>query len=288
MTEPILTILVPNYRTLKLTKLCLRLLRKYTDPSQVRVLVIDNDSGDESLDYLRELSWIDLIERKAEPDDTPALSHSRALDMALERVTTPYVLSIHTDTLFKRPDAIDMLLSEMRKDPAIAGVGSWKLEPPPSFIKRLGKALEYSWRGPLYRLRGDKRKAEEVERQRNSGYYSLFGRGASTLESKDYYYLRSHCALYRMDLIRKYGLTFSPDTAGKVMHRTLVERGHRMIFLSSEYLVEYISHINHATMMLHPQLGSRRKNVVKGTRRIKRELEKIGADAILAEDALDR
>ena len=103
MPQPLVTILVPNYKTLELTKLCLRLLRKYTNPKQVHVLVIDNDSNDDSIEYLRSLSWIELIERKNISGDPGLVSHGLALDMALEKVTTPYVMSIHTDTLFVSP-----------------------------------------------------------------------------------------------------------------------------------------------------------------------------------------
>ena len=83
MTTLQVTILIPNYKTLELTKLCLRLIRKHTDLNLARVVVIDNDSQDESLEYLRTLKWITLIERKHIPGETPALSHSRALDLAL-------------------------------------------------------------------------------------------------------------------------------------------------------------------------------------------------------------
>ena len=61
-----LTILLPNYKTPELTRLCLRSLRKYTDCSRIKVIAVDNASGDESLDYLRSLSWIRLIERTAD------------------------------------------------------------------------------------------------------------------------------------------------------------------------------------------------------------------------------
>ena len=104
MPDPIVTALIPNYKTLKVTKLCLRLLRKYTDPKKISIIVIDNDSQDESLKYLKSLKYITLIERKKKQDDTPSLSHARALDLALEKVTTPYVLSMHTDTFVKHPD----------------------------------------------------------------------------------------------------------------------------------------------------------------------------------------
>ena len=65
--SPLVTVLVPNYRTPELTRLCLRLLRKHTPPGRIRVIAIDNDSGDDSLDYLRsqltiELSTEDAIE----------------------------------------------------------------------------------------------------------------------------------------------------------------------------------------------------------------------------------
>ena len=95
--------LIPNYKTPELTRICLRLIRKYTDMSRIKVVAIDNHSGDDSLDYLRSLDWITLIERQPADDDTPPLSHSRALDMALARVDTPYVLSIHTDTFMHHP-----------------------------------------------------------------------------------------------------------------------------------------------------------------------------------------
>lgn len=291
MSHPKVTVLIPNYKTLLLTELCLRLLRKHTDLQKVHVVVIDNDSQDESLDYLRSLKWIELIERKKAPDDTPPLSHVRALDLALERVATPYVLSIHTDTLFKAPEWLDVLLTEIEKDPVIAGVGSWKLENKPSFMKRLGKAIEYQWRIGYYRLIGKTDKAKDIENQRQSGYYRLIGKTDKAWEAKgkDYYFLRSHCALYRMDLIKKMNLTFcdGAETAGKVMHKKLVDKGYEMVFLPSEFLGRYVVHLNHATAVLHPELGSRKKTIRKGLKRFKKELEALNANQILMDNSLD-
>ena len=291
MSDPEVTVLIPNYKTLHITKLCLRLLRKYTDPQKVHVIVIDNDSQDESLDYLKKLTWIELIERKKAPDDNPSLSHSRALDLALERVNTPYVLSIHTDTLCKDPRWIDVLLAEIQKESIIAGVGSWKLENKPSIIKCLGKTLEYQWRLGYYRLVGKTGKAKDIENQKQSGYYRLLGETDYVLDEnrKGYYYLRSHCALYRMDLIKRMNLTFSDgsDTAGKVMHKKLVDRGYKMVFLPSGFLCRYLVHLNHATMVLHPELGSGKKTIRKGLKRFKKELKALNADQILMDNSLD-
>ena len=50
MSEPEVTILLPNYKTPELTKLCFRLLNKFTPPGRMRVIAIDNASGDASLE----------------------------------------------------------------------------------------------------------------------------------------------------------------------------------------------------------------------------------------------
>ncbi|MCJ7616503.1 MAG: glycosyltransferase family 2 protein [Desulfobacterales bacterium] len=269
MPNPIVTALIPNYKTLKVTKLCLRLLRKYTDPEKIRIIVIDNDSQDNSLEYLKSLKYITLIERKKQQDDTPSLSHARALDLALAQVTTPYVLSMHTDTFVKNAKWLDILMAEIEKKTDIAGVGSWKLENKP-FIKRLAKAVEYQW---------------------ESFYYRLIGKTDHALEGKgkNYLYLRSHLALYRMDLIRKNNLSFSDgkETAGKIMHKKLLDNGYKMIFLESAFLSKHVIHLNHATMVLHPKLGARKNTIRKGLERINKALKEIKAEEILGDDSLD-
>ncbi|MBW2010634.1 MAG: glycosyltransferase, partial [Deltaproteobacteria bacterium] len=182
---------------------------------------------------------------------------------------TPYVLSIHTDTFVKHPGWLDVLLSQVEKESNIAGVGSWKLENKP-FLKKIAKSLEHKWQG---------------------FYYGLIGKTDHALEGKgnNYYYLRSHCALYRMEPIKKMNLTFSAEgeTAGKVMHKKLIESGYKMAFLPSESLSKYVVHLNHATMVVHSELGARKKTIVKGQKRIKRGLKVLKADQILKNNFLD-
>ena len=268
--QPLVTILVPNYKTLELTQLCLRLLRKYTDRNQARVVVIDNDSQDESLTYLRSLSWIELIERQVPPDESSVQSHSRALDFALDRVTTPYVLSIHTDTLVKRSSWLPFLISELEKNPRIAGVGSWKLESKPL------------WRQILKKL----------ERMIQLAYYTLSNNKRHGLEGigENYYYLRSHCAMYRVNILRQYQLHFSDgdQVAGKEMHKKLVEAGYDMRFLPSEKLIHYLEHVNHATSILNPHLSRSKKSVDKGLRWIDKSLKRMNAKEILGDVSLDQ
>ncbi|OGT52210.1 MAG: hypothetical protein A3E84_02595 [Gammaproteobacteria bacterium RIFCSPHIGHO2_12_FULL_42_13] len=270
MPQPVVTVLIPNYKTLTLTKLCLRLIRKHSHLEKIKVIVIDNDSRDDSVSYLRTLTWIELIERPSIPGESPVQSHSRSLDLALARVTTSYVLSIHTDTLVKHPTWLEFLITEMERSPKIAGVGSWKLECKPYWQLAL-KSIES--------------KVQQV-------YYQLIGKTKHSLQGvgENHYYLRSHCAMYRTALLKKLNLHFSDgDTvAGKAMHKGLVDAGYDMVFLPPAVLVHYLEHINHATVVLNPELSSRHKSVTKGLRRIKKTLASLDADKILQDVQLDR
>ena len=127
MQKPEVSIVIPNYKTPELTRLCLRSLRRHTDLERVRVIVVDNDSRDASLDYLRKVEWIELLERTTDGESGPEM-HARALDLALEKVDTPFLLVIHTDTIVVNDLWLDFLLNRINSDPNIAGVGSWKLE----------------------------------------------------------------------------------------------------------------------------------------------------------------
>jgi hypothetical protein len=92
-----------------------------------------------------------------------------------------------------------------------------------------------------------------------------------------------------MDLIKKYNLTFTggDETAGSLMHSLLTKKGHRMIFLSAKFLSSYLVHLNHATMILNPELGSSSKTIRKGSIRCEKELKRLNSDKILNDDTLD-
>jgi GT2 family glycosyltransferase len=268
MTDKKVTILVPNYKTPEITKICLRLLRKYTNHDLANVIVLDNNSQDESIEYLRTLNWITLIERDCVEGESGVQAHSRALDLALEKVTTPYVLSIHTDTFVKRPDWLEVLLAQFDSD-EVAGVGSWKLESK-NVVRRAGIKLEQSLKYLLHKLFGYKR-------------YN-----PNRLDTKSRY-LRSHCAMYKMDVIKAIGTNFSDgdSTAGKIMHHKIKDAGYKMKFLRSEFLGKYVDHLNHATSILNPELRRQGKTSKKEYKKVTKQLRGINAEKILNSNNLD-
>jgi len=277
MADQQVSILIPTHRTPELTKLCLRLLRKHTPADVARVIVIDNDSQDATVEYLRGLKWIELLERDISADTDPTQSHARALDRGFIEVDTPYVLSIHTDTLIKRPDWLDYLLHSIKTDPNCAGAGSWKLEHV-SPLKRLTQPADKQLKAWFPRLKGRRQRMREQRMEIGE-------------------YLRSHCALYRSDLIRRHELSFVDDgisSTGRRLHQGLVDHGHKMVFLPSTELSKYLEHVNHATIILNPQLQlelvggtSRPLAMLRGRRRMQRILDALDAEIVLTDTTLD-
>lgn len=246
MTAKDLTLVIPNYKTFELTALCLHDLEKYTDLSRVRVIVIDNDSKDKSLQYLRKIPWIELVERTGLSGISGSEAHSTALDIALAMADTEYFLVMHTDTIVIHSGWLDYLLEQIRRD-NIAAVGSWKLEVIP-WYKQIGKALE-----------------------------ELFQRCRGKKPMHEFLYLRSHCALYRTKLLKEHTRGFfDGDTAGKSAHKSLLDAGCKIKFLESKALMKYMRHLNHATMILNPETGGRKTCKKSSRERLQRELDGLG------------
>ena len=229
----IATILIPNFKTYKLTKVCLRLIRKFTDLNKVEVIVIDNNSNDESLEYLKKLNWIKLIERKGIFNESGPMSHAKALDLGLKKVKTQFVISFHTDTFVTKEDWLNFVLMPF-SDKEVAGVGSWKLEKK-NLFKTFGKKIEFLYKKII---------GSDINHQRFN---------------KDYHYLRSHFAIYRMSAIKKTKSFFSDgeESAGKILHKKLINNGFKMVFLKTEELIKYVEHVNHATQALNKQFNIR-------------------------------
>lgn len=255
-----LTILLPNYKTPALTRLCCRSLRKYTDFDKVKIIAIDNASGDESLEYLRSLDWIRLIERKASDIQglSPSEMHATALDLALKEVDTPYVLSMHTDTIVHNPAWLNYLMEHINASEKIAGVGSWKLEVVPLW-KRVGKGVE-------------------------DGVKTLLGR-----RRREFRFLRSHCALYRTNLLRNCTRGFGDgECAGSSIQKHLLAAGYELEFLPVRELCLYMAHLNHATMILNPEFGGRRSASAGAFRKLGGKMNSEAYRRILEDASLDR
>lgn len=116
------TILICQRQTLDLIRLTLfSLLRFYPD---IPIVVVDGDSSDSSLDFLRYMaskySNITLHERKGKRH-----SHGETLDEAIRTlISTKYVLFMDSDIIVERAGWIEGMLQQFTTDPTLYATGA--------------------------------------------------------------------------------------------------------------------------------------------------------------------
>ena len=268
LTQGKATICIINYKTLDFTRLCLRSIRKFTK-YPYEVLVVDNDSKDESLEYLRSLSWIRLVERPAKPDEPGGgFAHGAGLDLGLENCHTEFFISMHSDTFVRKDNWLADLIGYFGSDEKVACVGSGKIELTPQWRILLKQATD---------LRTFKRKL--LREPDPLGKYR--------------YYNRTICSLYRTEILRRENLSFLMDrekglTGGKKLYFELVDRGYPTVELPPRVMGRYVIHLAHATQVVNPQEFSLRRKTIRKCHRLVNKImssEMIGQ--IMEDDSLD-
>ncbi len=261
------TICVVNYKTRDLTRVCLRSIRKYTDYPH-EVLVIDNDSRDESLDYLRGLSWIRLVERRPQtPDVGGVWAHGAALDLGLSLCQTEFFVALHSDAIIRARGWLDLFLDRLGADPTVACCGGDKIEAKPH------------WQVLLHRISDVK-----------ALYRWLWADPAIWRFYQPY--ARTVCAVYRTEILQREKLSFQVDlsgpfTVGQKLYFDLKERGYRTVMLPDRLTLPYVIHLVHATQMLNPQEFGVNRTIRKWRRTIGPWLTSEAFQSLLQEESLD-
>lgn len=115
MEAPV-TAIVLNFRTPLHAVRCVDALKAQTVADRLRIVVVDNHSDDDSAGILRtRLAGIAGVRVMESPVNT-GFGAGNAL--AIARADTPYLLVINPDNELA-PDALEIMLSRMEKDPAV-------------------------------------------------------------------------------------------------------------------------------------------------------------------------
>ncbi|MFP4034017.1 MAG: glycosyltransferase family 2 protein, partial [Desulfovermiculus sp.] len=125
--RPKVTICIPHWQVKRYITLCLRSIRKYSQKYDVQIIVVDNGSQDESLDYLRSLDWILLLERPEEVHTNWPHNVFTAWDYGLQYAAGDYYITMHSDVFVRAHDWLDPFLREFSTGDNVGGVGGWKL-----------------------------------------------------------------------------------------------------------------------------------------------------------------
>lgn len=235
MTEnkPSVTVCIPHWQVQKYMRICLRSIRKHSAKYDIQVIVVDNGSKDESLDYLRSLDWILLLERPEEKHTNWPRNVFTAWDYGLTHATGDYYITMHSDVFVRADDWLDPMLREINSHPGAAASGAWKLH------------LE----NPVYVFQ------KRVTRYIVKKIRQLFG-SKKHVEWKTGHYPRDYCAMYRRNIIVENGLQFTPIQGaegglgrggGYSIAAQLWNAGYQTPMIPVEEMRSKIAHIAHGT-----------------------------------------
>ena len=237
-TAPRFSIAMVNYKTCEMTRACLELLREQLVGLDVPVWVVDNNSADDSTDYLRSLDWINLLERVQPAGEAGHIAHGKALDMILERIDTDYILLMHTDTFIYKPEVFSLLLDMITKNPNTAAAGCYE---------QLDRGLvRTAWRfSSRYCKHHYRRMARAL--------------GLSAREPKPWKetHLKSFCTLWNAKAMKHRGLHFCMDdrVPGYTLQDRMVASGFSIATLSAHRLFKYLDHIQSGTVAARGTYG---------------------------------
>lgn len=231
---PRVSLCIPHWQAQLYMTLCLRSIRKHSAKYNLEVIVVDNGSRDGSLDYLRGLPWITLIER---PEETPRnwpLNVFSAWDRGLDVAAGEYYVTMHSDVFVKSDDWLDPFLREISLGPAVAATGSWKLE--------LENPI-YAWQKQTLGYAVAKSKA-------------ILGLGKA-VQWQQQNYPRDYCALYRRQTLIDHKLTFCPVNGctggGYSIARQLWDGGFSTPLFPVREMARSVYHIAHGTAAIAPE-----------------------------------
>lgn len=231
MQNPAYSVVLVNYKTPEITRIALELLKQPSEQSGFAVWVVDNDSADESTEYLRSLDWIRLIERKPEQGESGFMAHGRALDMVLERAGSDYLFLLHTDTFIHDPAIFELMLNECRANDRVIAVG----------------CVDQIYRGDFRIVWRLLTRYLKYHARRLKTSLGLKSRPPKPYMEK---YIKSFCSLWNIKTIKHHGWTFTMEKKipSYAIQDKLNEHGYSIAYLSAKTMFRYLDHIEAGTV----------------------------------------
>lgn len=224
------SIVLVNYKTPRMTAICLEQLQQIIAPFDADVWVVDNHSADESTELLRKLDWIKLIERHPEKPESGFVAHGLALDLVLAQIKTDYLFIMHTDTIIHDAGIFNLMLEACNADEGVAVVGCVDQ------IHR-GKART-AWRVFKRFFKHHSRRVKMA-----------FGMPSKLPRDYIEQYLKSFFALWDVRVMKQHGLTFSlgKKSPGYVAQDQLVSLGYKIKKIPASTIFRYLDHLQGGT-----------------------------------------
>ncbi|QDT66898.1 glycosyltransferase family 2 protein [Calycomorphotria hydatis] len=248
------SICLPHWQAIRFIQPCLRSIRKHSAGHDVEIIVVDNGSKDGSLDYLRSLDWIRLIERPDESPDNWPMNVFTAWDEGLKVATGDYYITMHSDVFLRRDGWLKPFLREIERGEKIAASGAWKLELVHPFylwqkeVTNFLPSLIKKWRGRV--------------------------RAIADIAGE---YPRDYLAMYRTEVVRKHNLTFcclyGDRGGGYSIARQLREAGYEMGMFPVSEMARYAVHVTHGSA--GASIGAKELNHTRSQKAAERRVQAV-------------
>jgi glycosyltransferase involved in cell wall biosynthesis len=114
-----ITVIIPNFKTLDITRRCVESLRAHY--SDVKLIVVDDCSLDDSAEYIMSLgkgdsNCVAIVNERN-------LGEGGAFDVGIHRADTRYVFTMHSDCVVLRGGFIEKMLERFRAEPNLFALG---------------------------------------------------------------------------------------------------------------------------------------------------------------------
>lgn len=226
---PTITICIPHWQVKTYMQAALRSIRRHSSKYDLDVIVVDNGSKDDSLDYLRSIPWIRLIERPEEVHTNWPMNVFTAWDRGLVEARGEFYVTMHSDVFLRRDDWLDPFLREIRRAPNVAASGAWKLEVENPFYAFQKRIIG----GAAWRIK------------------TLLGLKKPSANASEKLYPRDYCAMYKTDVVRRHGMTYCPINGcgggGYSIAKQLWDAGYEMGIIPIREMADRVYHVAHGT-----------------------------------------
>ena len=217
---PILSIIIPQYKTPELICLCIRAIKQFS-ALHPEIIVVDNNSKDASVDYLKKIKNITLIENKIKCDGADA--HKLALDLGIKKARGQWILFFHSDSIVLKKGWDEDLIDLTQKYPGTIGATTIYRDINP-FAPWYTKLLRYF--------------------KESSSFFTY------TLDATDKK-IMSYCFLIEREFLlkTKYQFHGSHGDVGDSLYQIHIKNKKPFILLGRKMLNQFIWHTSNATSL---------------------------------------
>jgi glycosyltransferase involved in cell wall biosynthesis len=247
--QPTISIIIPQYKTFQVTQLCLRALKKFSTLN-IEVIVVDNNSADDSLEYLEKNKWIQLISNKEAA--IGGAGHKQALDIVIKAAKGDWILLFHSDTIVLKQGWDANLLNLVQQYPQVIGAIS--------VVRDINPFA--SWRSKLFRR----------FKERQYAYHHTLDTSSNKM--------MSYCFLIKRDFLLESGFNFelAEGDVADALYRNHIKNKQTFVLMGRSFLQNILWHTSNVSSILTGQMTD-----IKSISKLNQKLSSLFSSTVITD-----